>query len=70
MLAGDSYPARFRARAHDPCGLDGDLEAGRGRSAHAIELGADLAAYQPQDDDGVFYDPDGHAFCLYAKEAT
>jgi catechol 2,3-dioxygenase-like lactoylglutathione lyase family enzyme len=35
-------------------------------TAHALELGAELAAYQPQEDVRVFYDPDGHPFCLYA----
>ena len=25
-----------------------------------------LAEFQPQDDVRVFYDPDGHPFCLYA----
>ena len=34
-------------------------------TAHAIELGAELAAYQPQDDARVLYDPDGHPFCLF-----
>ena len=35
-------------------------------TAYAVENGAVLAAYQPQDDVRVFYDPDGHPFCLYA----
>jgi catechol 2,3-dioxygenase-like lactoylglutathione lyase family enzyme len=33
--------------------------------AHAVELGAELAAHQPQDDVRVMLDPDGHPFCLY-----
>lgn len=33
--------------------------------AHAVELGAEPAAYQPQDDVRVMLDPDGHPFCLY-----
>jgi len=35
-------------------------------AAHAAELGAELAEFQPQDDVRVLYDPDGHPFCLYA----
>jgi catechol 2,3-dioxygenase-like lactoylglutathione lyase family enzyme len=34
--------------------------------AYALEHGAVLADHQPQDDVRVFYDPDGHPFCLYA----
>lgn len=33
--------------------------------AHAIEAGAELAAYQPQEKVRVMLDPDGHPFCLY-----
>jgi hypothetical protein len=32
---------------------------------HAIELGAVLSDFQPQDDVRVMLDPDGHPFCLY-----
>ena len=35
-------------------------------TAYALEHGAVLAEFQPQDDVRVFYDPDGHPFCLYA----
>jgi catechol 2,3-dioxygenase-like lactoylglutathione lyase family enzyme len=35
-------------------------------TAYALEHGAELAADQPQDDVRVFYDPDGHPFCLYS----
>jgi hypothetical protein len=31
----------------------------------AIELGARLADFQPQEDIRVMLDPDGHPFCLY-----
>jgi hypothetical protein len=41
-----------------------DLDAAVG---HAVELGAEVAAYQPQDDVRVLLDPDGHPFCLYAS---
>jgi catechol 2,3-dioxygenase-like lactoylglutathione lyase family enzyme len=39
-----------------------DLEAA---VAHAIELGARQADFQPQDAVRVMLDPDGHPFCLY-----
>jgi catechol 2,3-dioxygenase-like lactoylglutathione lyase family enzyme len=39
--------------------------------AHAIELGAEEAEHQPQDDVRVMLDPAGHPFCLYTdKERT
>jgi hypothetical protein len=34
--------------------------------AHALELGAVEAAYQPQDSVRVMLDPAGHPFCLYS----
>ena len=34
--------------------------------AHAIELGATQAEYQPQQDVRVMLDPAGHPFCLYS----
>lgn len=39
-----------------------DLEA---EVARAVELGAELAAYQPQEKVRVMLDPAGHPFCLY-----
>ncbi len=39
-----------------------DLEAA---VAHALELGAEEAAYQPQKNVRVLLDPAGHPFCLY-----
>ncbi len=33
--------------------------------AHAVEVGAELASYQPQEDVRVLLDPAGHPFCLY-----
>jgi hypothetical protein len=39
-----------------------DLEAA---VAHALELGAEEASYQPQDNVRVMLDPAGHPFCLY-----
>jgi catechol-2,3-dioxygenase len=34
-------------------------------TAHALELGAELADHQPQDDVRILLDPAGHPFCLY-----
>jgi catechol 2,3-dioxygenase-like lactoylglutathione lyase family enzyme len=39
-----------------------DLEAA---GAFAVEAGATLADFQPQDDVRVFFDPAGHPFCLF-----
>lgn len=39
-----------------------DLEAA---VAHALELGAELPDFQPQDNVRVLLDPAGHPFCLY-----
>jgi catechol-2,3-dioxygenase len=33
--------------------------------AHALDVGAELAAYQPQETVRVMLDPVGHPFCLY-----
>jgi predicted enzyme related to lactoylglutathione lyase len=33
--------------------------------AHAVEAGAELASYQPQEKVRVMLDPAGHPFCLY-----
>ena len=33
--------------------------------AHAVECGAELASYQPQETVRVMLDPAGHPFCLY-----
>lgn len=33
--------------------------------AHAVECGAEQAAFQPQEDVRVMLDPAGHPFCLY-----
>jgi catechol 2,3-dioxygenase-like lactoylglutathione lyase family enzyme len=32
---------------------------------HAVELGAEVAGYQPQENVRVLRDPAGHPFCLY-----
>ena len=41
-----------------------DLDA---EVAHALECGATLAQYQPQDDVRVCLDPAGHPFCLWLE---
>jgi catechol 2,3-dioxygenase-like lactoylglutathione lyase family enzyme len=40
----------------------GDLDAA---VAWAVEAGATLAGYQPQEDVRVLFDPAGHPFCLF-----
>ena len=35
--------------------------------AHAVDAGAELASYQPQENVRVLLDPAGHPFCLYVK---
>jgi catechol 2,3-dioxygenase-like lactoylglutathione lyase family enzyme len=44
-----------------------DFEVSDLRSAveHAVELGAELAEHQPQENVRVMLDPAGHPFCLY-----
>jgi predicted enzyme related to lactoylglutathione lyase len=37
--------------------------------AHALDAGAELASYQPQDTVRVLLDPAGHPFCLYLDPA-
>ena len=36
-------------------------------AARAVELGATVAEFQPQDDVRVCLDPAGHPFCLYVE---
>jgi predicted enzyme related to lactoylglutathione lyase len=36
--------------------------------AHAVELGATQAEFQPQDEVRVMLDPAGHPFCLYTSQ--
>jgi catechol 2,3-dioxygenase-like lactoylglutathione lyase family enzyme len=38
--------------------------------ADAVELGATVASFQPQDDVRVLLDPAGHPFCLYVDADT
>jgi hypothetical protein len=36
--------------------------------AYAVEVGAQLAEHQPQEDVRVMLDPAGHPFCLYVDD--
>lgn len=45
--------------------LDFEVEDLKAASARAVELGATVAEFQPQDDVIVHYDPAGHPFCLW-----
>jgi hypothetical protein len=46
--------------------LDFEVSDLAAATEHAIELGATLAEFQPQDDVRVLLDPAGHPFCLYS----
>lgn len=45
--------------------LDFEVDDLTEATRHAVELGAELPDFQPQDDVRVLLDPDGHPFCLY-----
>lgn len=47
--------------------LDFEVTDLSGQTRRAIELGATLAEYQPQDNVSVLLDPAGHPFCLYTS---
>jgi catechol 2,3-dioxygenase-like lactoylglutathione lyase family enzyme len=47
--------------------LDFEVEDLEPAVAHAVELGATPAEFQPQEEVRVMLDPDGHPFCLYAN---
>jgi len=48
--------------------LDIEVEHLAAAVAHATELGAVLAEFQPQDHVRVLLDPVGHPFCLYVDQ--
>lgn len=56
-------PGRQQQMLH----LDFEVEDLAAAVAHAVELGATVAEFQPQDEVRVLLDPDGHPFCLYAN---
>ena len=45
--------------------LDIEVDDLAAETSRAVEAGATLAAYQPQDDVRVLFDPAGHPFCLW-----
>ena len=47
--------------------LDIEVEDLAAAAAHAIECGAALADFQPQQRVRVFLDPAGHPFCLWVR---
>ncbi|MFC9958553.1 VOC family protein [Streptomyces nigra] len=47
--------------------LDVEVDDLAGETSRAVEAGATLAAYQPQDDVRVLFDPAGHPFCLWTE---
>lgn len=48
--------------------LDIEVDDTETALAHAIEAGAELADFQPQENVRVMLDPAGHPFCLYRNE--
>ena len=56
-------PGRQQMQAHLDILVD-DLDRAVER---AVELGATVAEFQPQDDVVVCLDPDGHPFCLFVR---
>ena len=56
-------PGRQQMQVHLDVEVD-DLEPA---VARAVELGATVAGFQPQDDVVVCLDPDGHPFCLFVR---
>jgi hypothetical protein len=55
-------PGRQQMQLH----LDIEVTDLESAVAHAVELGATVAEFQPQDDVRVMLDPAGHPFCLYS----
>ncbi|WP_219460631.1 VOC family protein [Nonomuraea rhizosphaerae] len=47
--------------------LDIEVDDLAAASAHAVEAGATVAEFQPQDDVLVHLDPAGHPFCLWIR---
>jgi len=45
--------------------LDLEVDDLEHATAYAVEVGAQLASFQPQEDVRVLLDPAGHPFCLY-----
>lgn len=58
-------PGRQQMMMHLDVMVDDLTAAG----ARAVELGATISEYQPQDDVQVYFDPAGHPFCLFLPGA-
>lgn len=59
------------AKAGDPqmsMHLDIEVDDLAAAGARAVEAGATLAEFQPQDDVRVYLDPAGHPFCLFLPD--
>jgi catechol 2,3-dioxygenase-like lactoylglutathione lyase family enzyme len=56
-----SEPDRQQMSLH----LDIEVEDLEGAVAHAVEAGATVAGFQPQEHVRVLLDPDGHPFCFF-----
>ena len=77
--AGTDAELRVRAVLHPPIWpstadgqnatqhLDIEVDDLEASVSWAIELGATLAEFQPQDDVRVLFDLDGHPFCLFVE---
>lgn len=59
-----AQPGRPQMMMHLEIRVVDDLTAA---AARAVELGAALPEFQPQDDVRVCLDPAGHPFCLYVE---
>jgi hypothetical protein len=79
MGEGVAYLAVQRAEVYEPpvwplkpgqqgmqMHLDVEVSDLAAATEHALQLGAMLADFQPQDDVRVLLDPAGHPFCLYS----
>ena len=81
---GDSIPLSFELDEHyqppvwpsepgrPPTQLHLDVQVNdlEGALSHALECGARLADFQPQDDVRVCLDPEGHPFCLFLDDTA
>lgn len=59
------WPTRRPGEQQMMLHLDIQVDDLAGETARAVAEGARLAAYQPQDDVRVLFDPAGHPFCLW-----
>jgi catechol 2,3-dioxygenase-like lactoylglutathione lyase family enzyme len=66
QFVSPSWPS---ATTHQQMQLHLDLQVDdlAAASEHAIQAGARLADFQPQDDVRVFLDPVGHPFCFFEQ---